>query len=94
MQVTGDGAQPRWSWDGRMLFSIQRDRKLAAVDFDPEKGTVSSPRVVFQTRIVATNLAGDQYDVNRDGRFLINSLPMNTATPLTLIANWGAGLKK
>jgi hypothetical protein len=54
-----------------------------------EPGT---PVVLFRTRIygggVDTSL-GSQYDVARDGRFLINTvLDEATATPITLIQNW------
>jgi hypothetical protein len=57
-----------------------------AVGFDP--ATVRAPpRILFQTRIVAAALAGFQYDVAHDGRFLINSLPGDSA-PLTLLIGW------
>ncbi len=44
--------------------------------------------VLFQTRIVAPNFAGWQYDVAPDGRFLINSLPSSNSSPLTLLTGW------
>jgi eukaryotic-like serine/threonine-protein kinase len=78
----GGGAQPRWSRDGRQIFYVAPDRKLMAVSFDPQKGSASAPRVLFQTRIVAPNFALFQYDVSPDGRFLINSFPSN---PLLLL---------
>jgi len=87
------GAQPRWSRDGRQIFYIQPDRKLMAVSFDPQKGAVGAPRVLFQTRIVAPNLALFQYDVSPDGRFLINSFPSNSSSPLTLLTGRTALLK-
>jgi hypothetical protein len=88
----GAGAQPRWSHDGRQIFFIQPDRKLIAVSFEPSKGTVGSPHVLFQTRIDAERIANWQYTVAPDGRFLINSLPSNAASPLTLITGWDAAL--
>jgi hypothetical protein len=45
-----------------------------AVSFDPCSGRAGPPRELFQTRIVRVSLAGFQYDVEPDGRFLINSL--------------------
>jgi serine/threonine protein kinase/Tol biopolymer transport system component len=94
LQISGGpGAQPRWSHDGRQIFYISPDRKLMAVGFDPQKGSASAPRVVFQTRIVAPNFATFQYDVAPDGRFLINSFPSGTSSPLTLITGWTARLK-
>ena len=91
---TGAAAQPRWSQDGRQIFFIQPDRKLIAVGFDPRAGTAGAPRVLFQTRIAAERIANWQYDVSPDGRFLINSLPSNIASPLTLITGWDAALAR
>ena len=93
IQISNAGAQPRWSRDGRQVFYIQPDRKLMAVGFDPQKGAAGGPRVLFQTRIVATNFALFQYDVSPDGRFLINSFPSNSSSPLTLLTGWTALLK-
>ncbi|HEY6369151.1 MAG TPA: protein kinase [Candidatus Sulfotelmatobacter sp.] len=91
---TGAAAQPRWSQDGRQIFFIQSDRKLIAVGFDPRAGTAGTPRVLFQTRIAAERIANWQYDVAPDGRFIINSLPSNTPSPLTLITGWDAALAR
>ena len=90
----GAGTQPRWSHDGRQIFFIQRDRKLTAVSFDPNTGAAGPPRVLFQTRIAAERLANWQYTVAPDGRFLINSLPANTASPLTLITGWDISVQQ
>jgi serine/threonine protein kinase/Tol biopolymer transport system component len=87
------GAQPRWARDGRQVFYMAPDRKLMAVSFDPQKKSAGKPRVLFQTRIVAPEFALFQYDVAPDGRFLINSLPSNTSSPLTLLTGWNALLQ-
>jgi Tol biopolymer transport system component/DNA-binding winged helix-turn-helix (wHTH) protein len=83
----GPAAQPRWSRDGNELFYIAPDKKLMAVTFDKSTGRPGPPRQLFQTRIVGVSLIGFQYDVAPDGRFLINSLPANSA-PLTLLTGW------
>lgn len=88
------GTQPVWSRDSRQIFYIAPDKKLMAVSFDPEKKSASAPHVLFQTRIVAPNFVGHQYDVAPDGRFLINSLPSNYASPLTLLTGWDAHLER
>ena len=90
----GAGTQPRWSHDGKQIFFIQPDRKLTAVSFDSNTGTAGPPRVLFQTRIAAERIANWQYTVAPDGRFLINSLPANTASPLTLITGWDMSLRQ
>jgi eukaryotic-like serine/threonine-protein kinase len=87
-------AQPRWSHDGREIFYLQPDRKLMAAKFDSRTGMAGPPHVLFQTRVVAPDYDMFQYDVAPDGRFLINSLPTDHSSPLTLVVDWPALLKK
>ena len=87
------GAQPRWSRDGRQIFYIQGDRKLMTVKFDPQTGSASAPRLLFQTRIVAPILLTFQYAVSPDGRFLINSFPSTSSAPLTVLSGWTSLVK-
>ena len=65
-----------------------------AVSFDAPHKTAGAPRVLFQTRIVAASFFGTQYDVAADGRFLINSVPLNYSSSLTLLTGWTAQLKR
>jgi eukaryotic-like serine/threonine-protein kinase len=90
--VTGS-AQPRWSRDGRKIFYVQPDRKLMVVAFDSKKHSARPPQVFAQTRITVTMFGWFQYDVSPDGRLLVNSLPANNSSPLTLVTNWTAELK-
>ena len=59
-----------------------------------------APAALFQTRIVgggtgANGLNREQYAVAPDGRFLMNVVAEEaSATPITLILNWPASLKK
>ena len=90
----GSGAQPVWSRDGRHLFYVTPDKKLMEVDFDPRSGTAGAPRIVLQTRIIAPAFVGTQYDVAPDGKFLINSVSAERASPLTLLSNWTAAVAR
>ena len=90
----GSGAQPTWSRDGRQIFYIAPDRKLMAVSFDPRQRSAGVPRLLFQTRIIAPSFFATQYDVSADGRFLINSVPGNYSSPLTLVTGWTAHLQR
>jgi Tol biopolymer transport system component len=95
IQISTSGAgQARWSRDGRKLFYIAPDRKLMVVDVDTKgKFTASAPRPLFQTHITAPSYVYRQYDVSPSGdSFIINSL--NPASPLTLLTNWTADLRK
>ena len=96
------GTHLRWRRDGRELFYIARDGRLMAV---PISGTtaleVGAAIPLFAARVLngaATNVGSrQQYDVARDGqRFLLN-VPLDdasTASPITVVVNWAAGLKK
>ena len=90
---TTGGGQPRWSRDGKQIFYMTSDKKLMAVSFDSRKMSAGAPRLLFQTRIVASAYDYFQYDVAPDGRFLINSLPVGYAPHLTLLTGWPTLLK-
>jgi Tol biopolymer transport system component/predicted Ser/Thr protein kinase len=86
---TNGGNHPVWSRDGRELFYIGPDRKLMAVDVNAE-GQLGSPRPLF-TVLAA---GGSQFDVSKDGRFLIRMESEQSArAPMTVVVNWAAGLK-
>jgi hypothetical protein len=56
---------------------------------------IGVPTPLFQTRIMQTSGGVFNYDVTSDGkRFLVGNLIDAGATPLTLVTNWNAGLKK
>ena len=93
---TTGGSYPSWQADGQALYFLGPRGELIAAPITVH-GTAlepGTPVVLFPTRIVGGGAAGDaglgrQYDVTRDGRFLINTvLDDATATPITLIMNW------
>lgn len=50
-----------------------------------------TPTPLFKTRIFGggTNVGGrQQYDVTRDGRFLVNTVSDDVGPPITLLLNW------
>ena len=82
------GSQPRWSRDGKRIIYMQSDKKLMEASFDSQAKSAGVPRVLFQTRITAASFVLFQHDVSPDGRYLINSLPANNSSPLTLLTGW------
>ncbi len=97
---TAGGIHPSWRADGQALYYLGPDGALMAAPVTT-RGTAlepGTPVALFPTRIVGgggDNAQGPQYDVTRDGRFLINTvLDDAVATPITLIQNWrpGAGI--
>ncbi|HVS81530.1 MAG TPA: protein kinase [Pyrinomonadaceae bacterium] len=95
---TNGGAQPRWRRDGKEIFYLAPDRKLMAVDVKADATTldVSTPRVLFQTRVVSYPVPRNSYDASADGRRFVIITPLEeaTATPITVIINWTADLKR
>ena len=86
------GSLPRWRGDGRELYCISADRNMMAAEIngDGKSFTPGVPKPLFDV------LAPDFFDVNKDGRFLLQ-VPVGqgaTNVPLTVVTNWQAGLKK
>jgi serine/threonine protein kinase/Tol biopolymer transport system component len=101
------GLQPRWGRDGRELFFVAPDTRLMAVPIrvasDRREVDVGAPVALFPTRlasgsgvIAAGFNARAQYMVAPDGRFLMNVsvAEAGPASPITIIQNWTAALRK
>ena len=91
---TAGGFVPVWRADGQALYYLSPDGAMMAAPVT-RLGTAlepGTPVALFPTRIVGGGVdsgVGPQYDVTRDGRFLINTvLDDAAATPITLILNW------
>ncbi len=92
---TAGGISPSWRADGQALYYLGPDGALMAAPVTT-RGTAlepGTPVALFPTRIVYGGgdggLLAPQYDVTRDGRFLINTvLDDAAATPITLIQHW------
>ncbi|SPE38254.1 Serine/threonine protein kinase [Candidatus Sulfopaludibacter sp. SbA6] len=103
MVSKGGGSEPRWRPDGKELFYISADSKLMSVEVATASGAFQPgiPKALFAAPIWggATTNNVTRYDVTADGnKFLINSLPTETTaappSPITVVLNWEAGLKK
>ena len=90
---TAGGIQPRWRPGGRELYYIAPDGTLMAAPVGVNGATIEAGRPValFRTRIVGVGDIGlgTNYDVSRDGRFLINTVIDDAAvSPITILQNW------
>jgi dipeptidyl aminopeptidase/acylaminoacyl peptidase len=89
---TEGGAQPRWAPNGRELYYIAPDAELMAVPIVATSDAIEpgTPVALFQTQIWFVGANNRiQYDVGRDGRFLINvSVDQDSLSPITLLLNW------
>lgn len=87
---SGSGARPRWRGDGRELFYFAGG-KLMAVEVKAGAALeAGNPRELFKPPL------GADYAVSRDGqRFLIaTSAEEDSPSPVTVVLNWTAELKK
>jgi hypothetical protein len=96
---TAGGTFPRWRPDGKELYYIGPGGEMLAAPMRTTDLTLTpgAPVVLFPTRIVGGGVdetQGPQYDVTRDGRFLINTVLDSAAAPITLLQNWQPGAKK
>jgi Tol biopolymer transport system component len=92
---TNGGYEPRWRADGGEIYYLSEDRQLMAVPVGagPSFGI---PKALFQTR-VAAGVIGNRthYVPSRDGkRFLVNMALDAPISPITVVVNWTATLKK
>jgi dipeptidyl aminopeptidase/acylaminoacyl peptidase len=92
---TNGGMQPKWRHDGKEIFYLALDGTLMSVHMTlgplPEIGKAQP---LFQTRIEPTlGVVWHQYDVARDGRFLVN-MPEAVNTPVTIVVDWPALRKR
>ena len=100
-QISKDGGLfPRWRRDGRELFYYAPDGALMAVPLGNATSLdVGAPVPLFQARLLngpaTAQRFRQQYDVARDGRFLLN-MPLEDAdaSSITVVLNWTAGLRK
>ena len=96
---TSGGISPNWRADGKELYYIAPDGKLMVVPLTASGATIApgTPVALFQTRIYGSGTdvsVGTNYDVSADGRFLIDTVLEDAASPITLLQNWTAGLNK
>ncbi len=93
---TRGGFQPTWRPDGRELYYLATDGRLMAASISSEGGlTAGVPALLFNTRITLS-AATSQYVPAADGqRFLVITQEGDSApSPLTLVLNWDAELKR
>jgi Tol biopolymer transport system component len=102
----GGGAEPRWRGDGKELFYLTRDHKMmalpigAATSFEPGVAKVlfEASRFGLSPNLAIRNQWAffADYVPSADGqRFLINeAVAGTTSSPITVVVNWTALLKK
>jgi Tol biopolymer transport system component len=90
---TAGGIYSRWRPDGKELYYIGPNGEMMAAPIAAIGTTLEpgAPVALFPTRILGGGVdagQGRQYDVTRDGRFLINTVLDDASSPITLLQNW------
>ena len=90
------GGNARWSHDGSEIFyTAPGSLMAAAVNGGGTSFEVGAVKPLFQTRLPTSRMQNDmQYDVSRDGRFLIKVSEQTSSAPIRVVMNWTAALKK
>jgi Tol biopolymer transport system component len=95
---TTSGSAPKWRRDGKELFYVTHDGKLMAVEIKSGANFESgAPKLLFDTHVPDAAYDGTAYDVTADGQRFIVLTPLEQApvrSPITVVLNWQAGLKK
>jgi len=96
---TAGGDQPYWRKDGKELYYLAPDGKIMVVEIKTDKSFEAGvPNALFRANVTYNGLIGydrNQYAVSADGqRFLINSIPPEVSTGITILFDWIAGVKK
>jgi Tol biopolymer transport system component len=103
---SGGGVWPRWRHDGKEIFYLAPDGKIMSAEVNVRGNTfeAGSSRALFDAHPKNSGLW--PYSPSSDGqRFLVNSLVEQAvrpayamgqlnSTPLTVVVNWRAALKK
>jgi serine/threonine protein kinase len=98
-QVTSDGGTfPLWSRSGRELFYVAPDGTIVAVPVEASATTwkAGSPAELFRgSYFIREGSLGRQYDVARDGRFLmLKQEAVNEPPHIVIVQNWPAELAR
>jgi Tol biopolymer transport system component len=89
------GSLPRWRGDGRELFYLSADKKIAAAQVRAGVDRLEAGDVLplFAVELYQQSSGYYPYDVSRDGqRFLVVDLVATQRPRVVLLANWQSGL--
>jgi dipeptidyl aminopeptidase/acylaminoacyl peptidase len=89
------GCQPLWRKDGKELFYQTLEGKLMVVEVKGAgKLQTGAPMFLFQTP-ARVNPVQSEYFVTGDGKRFVFQEPIGeSATPITVVVNWAAALKR
>jgi serine/threonine-protein kinase len=94
---TAGGSEPAWSANGQEIYYLSADNKMMAVGFTTRPAVaLTPPQQLFDASGYFSGGIGRNYDVARDGRFVLVKEAPNEAVatrPITVVLNWSAQFK-
>jgi eukaryotic-like serine/threonine-protein kinase len=95
----GGGGPPKWRSDGKEIFYVSGDKLMSVeVKTDGDTLEIATPQPLFEIRgaPLPGALGGAAFDASADGqKFLIGiSVQEATFTPITVVLNWTADLRR
>jgi Tol biopolymer transport system component len=94
-QVSANGGVcPRWRRDGKEIFYLSPSSQMMAAEVEGKRDSIEvrTPQILFRSAVATNPFA--PYDVTPDGKkFIMNTLS-EEYSPVTLMVNWTANLKK
>jgi len=95
-QISVNGGQtPVWSRDGKSLYFQDLTNRLNESAVSTANGFAAQPpRPLFAIRGRGGDLGIAQFDVASDGTFIVDAIPDNATSSMTLIVNWRETLAK
>ena len=89
------GTEPRWRGDVQELFFLSPESKLMAATIRVNGASLEVGNAQTLFDVHPANPPGYHYDVTNDGkRFLVDTTREGASTPLALVVNWTAELKR
>jgi serine/threonine protein kinase len=94
---TDGGVHALWRKDGGEVFFLSPDNQImvASVGKQGAELQIGAPRPLFRINYRRVRLDAYPYAVSQDGQqFLVNSLVEDAATPISLLINWRAAVRR
>jgi hypothetical protein len=92
---TGEGSQPLWSWDGRELYYRSATHVMAVPISADAAFSAGTPEALFPDNYDREHRDDRNYDVARDGRFLLLKIDAPPGPPhLHVVMNWFRELRQ
>ena len=94
---TNGGLQPRWRRDGKELYYLAADNKLMAVDVKGDTSIFEAgiPKPLFEVRVSTATRRNHYLPAANGKRFLVvQTLEQAVSSPITVVVNWPAAVKR